>query len=47
MKRTLFFYSTARVSKRPTDETAAQQSRAVLCRCPKKQRLLENLAPNL
>jgi len=22
-------------------------TRAVLCRCPKKQRLLENLAPNL
>jgi hypothetical protein len=27
-------YSTARVSKRPTDEPAAQQSHAVLYRCP-------------
>jgi len=26
-------YSTARVSKRPTDEPAARQSRAVLYRC--------------
>jgi hypothetical protein len=36
-------YDTARVSKWPTDETAAQQSRAVLRWCPKGQRLLKNL----